>query len=114
MGCPDNADCNPVFGGFLKQVFYGARSFKRYITNPTEFYYQGWGRTANVMYNPNAACGTKPVYIENKATFALYTYTPYTPNAAALANLYGSGDSCSAYGNRNFWTLFTDWFGPTH
>jgi uncharacterized protein Veg len=43
----------------------------------------------------------------------LYKYTPYTPNAAALNNLYGLGDNCSAYGNRNFWRYFTDWFGST-
>ena len=36
---------------------------------------------------------------------------PYRPNAAALANLYGTGDACSAYGNRNFWRYFNDWFG---
>lgn len=114
MGCPDTADCNPEYGGFLKQVYYGARSFKYYVANPTRYSYQGWGRTANVLYNPNANCGTRSIYIENSATFALYTYTPYTPNSAALSNLYGTGDSCSAYGNRNFWRLFTDWFGATH
>jgi hypothetical protein len=31
-----------------------------------------------------------------------------------LANLYGTGDSCSAYGNRNFWRIFRDWFGSTY
>jgi hypothetical protein len=67
----------------------------------------------NVRYNPNAACGTSPVYIQNQATVNLYNYTPYQPNAAALAAGYGTGDSCSAYGNRNFWNFFTDWFGPT-
>ena len=46
-------------------------------------------------------CGTSSVYIQNQATAGLYNYTPYQPNAAALANLYGTGDSCSAYGNRN-------------
>ena len=49
--------------------------------------------------------------LANAATAALYYYTPYQPNAAALANLYGTGDSCSAYGNRNFWRLYRDWFG---
>src|SRR5690606_20979087 len=48
---------------------------------------------------------------KNEATAALYNYTPYTPNAAALANLYTTGDSCSSYGNRNFWAFYTDWFG---
>ncbi|MFZ1523014.1 MAG: hypothetical protein WAS94_03260, partial [Candidatus Saccharimonadales bacterium] len=39
--------------------------------------------------------------------------TPYRPNQAALNNLYGTGDGCSAYGNRNFWRFYTDWFGST-
>ena len=49
--------------------------------------------------------------LKSQATANLYYYTPYTPNDAALKNLYGSGDSCSAYGNRNFWRFFHDWFG---
>ena len=53
------------------------------------------------------------MYIQNQATAGLYLYTPYRPNAAALANLYGTGDGCSSYGNRNFWRMFTDWFGST-
>jgi uncharacterized protein with LGFP repeats len=36
------------------------------------------------------------------------------PNAASLAAGRGTGDSCSSYGNRNFWGYFTDWFGSTH
>ncbi|MEY4398046.1 MAG: hypothetical protein RLZ53_622, partial [Actinomycetota bacterium] len=35
----------------------------------------------------------------------------YTPNTAALNNLWGTGDGCSAYGNRNFWRTFWTWFG---
>ena len=53
------------------------------------------------------------MFVRNQATHALYVYTPYTPNKAALKSLYGTGDSCSAYGNRNFWRLFIDWFGVT-
>ncbi|AWB95914.1 hypothetical protein DCE93_09765 [Agromyces badenianii] len=72
------------------------------------------GEVNAVRYHPNAACGTKDVRVQNKATAALYYYTPYTPNAAALNNLYGTGDACSAYGNRNFWRMYNDWFGsPT-
>ena len=69
--------------------------------------------TNNVRYNPNASCGSSPVYIANQATAGLYNYTPYQPNAAALAAGAGSGDYCSAYGNRNFWIYFTNWFGST-
>jgi hypothetical protein len=50
------------------------------------------------------------VFIENQATANLYIYTPYTPNSAALAAGYGSAP-CGAYGNRNFFLYFSDWFG---
>ena len=56
---------------------------------------------------------SSPVYIQNQATANLYYYTPYQPNAAALRAGYGEGDGCSAYGNRNFYQYFTDWFGST-
>ena len=55
----------------------------------------------------------RPVFIQNQATANLYYYTPYQPNAAALRAGYGEGDGCSAYGNRNFYQYFTDWFGAT-
>src|SRR5690606_17254112 len=69
------------------------------------------GQVNNVLYHPKAACGSAPVFIANQATAGLYNYTPYQPNTAALNNLYGTGDSCSSYGNRNFWRLYWDWFG---
>lgn len=52
----------------------------------------------SIRWNQNAACGSSVVNIENRATQALYNYTPYQPNAAALAAGYGTGDGCSAYG----------------
>lgn len=117
--CPDSANggCDPAYSGVGNQVYWAAWQWKRY-GNPsgTSNYFTWFGPGANraIQYNPSAACGTKTVYVTNKATAALYYYTPYTPNTAALDNLYGSGDSCSAYGNRNFWRLYSDWFGsPT-
>jgi uncharacterized protein with LGFP repeats len=83
------------------------------------------GRTYAISYYPmvanaygdntgNQRCGTRTVTIANAATAGLYNYTPYVPNAAALQAGYGTGDSCSSYGNRNFWAYMTDWFGgPT-
>ena len=111
-GCPDTAACDAAYYGFFNQVWMAALQFKRYAANPT-----GWnhiaGRENHIRYSPNAACGSSPVFIQNQATAGLYNYTPYQPNAAALNNLYGTGDGCSAYGNRNFWRLYTDWFGST-
>ncbi|WP_197462659.1 hypothetical protein [Microbacterium sp. T32] len=113
QGCPDTAPCDSATQGFFYQVYYAARQFEVYRLNPTWWGYQS-GRWNNILYHPYNNCGTQRVFIENAATAALYIYTPYVPNAAALNNLYGTGDSCSAYGNRNFWRIYTDWFGSTH
>jgi hypothetical protein len=113
FSCPDTAPCDPAYAGFFYQVYHAARQFQNYAADPTRWNYQA-GRVNNILYHPNAACGTAPVYIQNKATAGLYIYTPYQPNTAALGNLYGTGNGCSSYGNRNFWRIFSDWFGsPT-
>lgn len=111
-GCPDTAPCDAEYYGFFNQVYNAARQTKRYIAQPQMFNFAA-GRTSFVGYNPSSSCGGTNVAIQNGATAALYNYTPYQPNPAALANLYGTGDGCSAYGNRNFWRMFNDWFGPT-
>ena len=113
MACSDSSPCDPAYAGFFYQVYFAARQFQRYAASPTRYNYQA-GRVNNILFHPNAACGTSPVNIQNQATAGLYNYTPYQPNAAALANLYGTGNSCSSYGNRNFWRYYWDWFGdPT-
>lgn len=112
QGCPDDAACNPAYVGFFYQIYGAARQMQVYMEG-RYFTWYAPGKTWNILYNPNRACGSAPVYVANKATAALYYYTPYQPNAAALRAGYGSGDSCSSYGNRNFYNLFTDWFGPT-
>ncbi|UFS57753.1 carbohydrate binding domain-containing protein [Subtercola endophyticus] len=113
FGCPDTAACDSTYYGFFNQVYAAAAQFQSYTKNSTSWSYQP-GRNNNILYNPSTSCGSSSVFIQNQATANLYIYTPYQPNAAALANLYGSGDACSAYGNRNFWVLFNTWFGdPT-
>jgi len=112
FGCPDTAPCDAQYYGLFNQLYQAARQYQRYAASPNSYGYRA-GRTNTIYWHPNAACGTSQVYIENQATAGLYNYTPYRPNAAALANLTGTGDACSSYGNRNFWRLFTDWFGST-
>lgn len=111
--CPDTAPCDSGYSGFFKQVYYGAERFKVYAANPDSFNYKA-RRNNTILWHPNNACGTSNVFIENQATASLYIYTPYRPNQAALNNLYGTGDGCSSYGNRNFWRMFNDWFGTTY
>ncbi|WP_092556530.1 hypothetical protein [Herbiconiux ginsengi] len=118
FACPDTAPCDAEYYGFYNQVYKAAWQYKRYTNPPGTSAFFTWypvGQTSNVRYHPNAACGSSPVVIQNKATAGLYYYTPYQPNAVALSNLYGGqSDGCSSYGNRNFWRLYWDWFGsPT-
>lgn len=133
FACPDTADCDPAYAGLFQQLYNAGKQFKIYQAHPThpDFNYRA-GRSQRIYYQTNlggfinptgnandpsrsgqSACGYSNIYIENQATAALYIYTPYQPNQAALANLRGTGDACSAYGNRNFWRLFNDWFGST-
>lgn len=112
--CPDTAPCDPQYAGFYNQVMNAAKRIQTYKTYPKSYRHQPFSWNSQVYYNPNLnGCGWSSVYIEGYATAGLYNYTPYQPNKAALDNLYGSGDSCSAYGNRNFWRIFNDWFGST-
>ncbi|MBQ3358025.1 MAG: hypothetical protein IJG47_03895 [Microbacterium sp.] len=112
QGCPDTAPCDPNYIGFFHQIYGAARQMQIYMEGRW-FQWYAPGKTWNILYNPTASCGSSPVYVANKATSALYYYTPYQPNAAALRAGYGTGDGCSAYGNRNFYNYFTDWFGST-
>jgi putative cell wall-binding protein len=110
-GCPDNNGgvCDANFYGLYNQLYKAAWQFKRYSTpDPWGNYQPG---TEYIQYHPDSACGTQKVVVQNNATAALYNYTPYVPNAAALANLRTTGDGCSSYGNRNFWVFYNDWFG---
>lgn len=112
-GCPDTSACDSTYYGFFNQVFAAGRQLTWYGNPEGSFTSIRVGQVNAIRYHPNAACGTKDVLVRNRATAALYYYTPYTPNAAALANLGGIGDGCSAYGNRNFWVFYNNWFGPT-
>ncbi|SFD94559.1 hypothetical protein [Blastococcus tunisiensis] len=109
-GCPDTAPCDAQYYGFQNQVYMAAWQMQKYAKNPQNYAYKA-GRTNNIYWHPNLACGAAPVYIQNQATAGLYNYTPYQPNSAALGN--GGNTSCSSYGNRNFWMYFTDWFIST-
>ena len=116
--CPDTgpnstADCDPSAAGLVNQAVGVATQFARYRTDPDRYPYRA-GRTATIPFNvPGSGCGGAPVTIANTATAALYNYTPYQPNQAAITNYPGSGDRCSSYGNRNFFYLFQQYFGPT-
>ena len=112
-GCPDTAECNTKYYGFFQQVYWAARAFNSYFAFPATFRFQP-NKTATISYSPKSGCESAKILLQNRATAALYNYTPYTPNAASLANPFETGDECSSYGNRNFSLYFSLWFGdPT-
>lgn len=106
-GCPDTAACSEKYYGFKNQIRNAAYLFRIVMDGNSSYYPIG---NNYVQYNPNAGCGGSVINIRNLATSALYRYTPYQPNAGALAAGYGTAP-CGAYGNRNFYAYFEDWFG---
>ena len=119
FGCPDHTGgtCSSTYYGFFNQVYSAARQFKIYKAFPDDFNFGPGVRTIATNPNPKVGkmvCEASAVTIVNYATAGLYNYTPYQPNAEALSNLWGLGDDCSSYGNRNFWRDYNNWFGsPT-
>lgn len=113
-GCPDTAPCDSQYYGFSNQVRWAAKMYQAIGDNDPNWYSPYIKGSNFIYYHPNTGgCGGTNVNVTNWSTASLYSYTPYQPNAAALNNLYGTGDGCSAYGNRNFWRLFNEWFGST-
>ena len=105
FGCPDTAACSSKYYGLNNQIRNAAALFRTVLDGGWTNYPLG---NNYVQYNPNGACGGSVVNIRNRATSALYRYTPYQPNSATLG---GWSDGCNAYGNLNFYKLFEDWFG---
>ncbi len=110
FGCPDTAACDSQYFGLENQIRNAANLFRTVLSGGWSNYPVG---QTYVQYHPNTSCGGSVVNIQNRTTSALYRYTPYQPNQSVLNAGYGLGDACGAYGNRNTWGLFTDWFGST-
>ncbi|MDB5183464.1 MAG: hypothetical protein JWO07_145 [Candidatus Saccharibacteria bacterium] len=112
-GCPDSAPCDSQYYGLTNQLDWSAKMF-RAILNQSSTWYSPYTVGNNfIRWSPDSSCGGTTVNIANLTTAALYDYTPYQPNQAALNAGLGTGDGCSAYGNRNFYIYFTSWFGDT-
>ncbi|MHA6667339.1 LGFP repeat-containing protein [Homoserinimonas sp. A447] len=108
-GCPDTAACNETHYGLGNQLYMASLQFRFYQQRFNNFRYQVGSEY--VAYSTDPACGGSTLNIQSWATAALYNYTPYQPNAAAIAAYPGTAP-CGSYGNRNFWFFYTDWFGP--
>lgn len=113
--CEDFADCDPAYAGIVHQIYHGAMRLQEYGDPARGYRYQAGG-TYDVQYSPYTFCGYGTVTIANRATAALYNYTPFTPTQATLDAGAAAvpDDVCASYGNRNFFRNFTLWFGsPT-
>lgn len=92
-GCPDALACNPYFKGFGKQVNSAALQFRWYMLNPNSYNFkEGKTYTFKNQYGTINTANVE-VTIENKATAALYNYTPHVYN-----------------GNYNFWIIWNRYF----
>lgn len=113
--CPDSTPgvCDARYTGFTNQINRAASMFNRIMTYDPTWYSPYQVGVNYVGFHPTSSCGGTNVTIANRATAALYDYTPYQPNAASLAAGYGEGNGCSSYGNRNFWLFFNNWFGSS-
>ncbi|MDO8425622.1 MAG: hypothetical protein Q7T01_03880 [bacterium] len=95
-GCPDSSGCNPRFQGFGKQVRGAALQFQGYLEDLT-----AKGETI-ARWAVGRTKTTPDGYIvtpENKATAALYSYTPWR------------GGPTGVGGNYSFVRLYAEWFG---
>ena len=113
--CPDFQECEEQFAGFAAQVYHGASRLQEYGDPALGYRYQAGG-TYDIQYSPYPFCGYGEVRIFNRATAALYNYTPFTPTQATLDAGAAAvpDDVCATYGNRNFYRTFSLWFGsPT-
>ncbi|MBK5239021.1 MAG: hypothetical protein JJE28_07945, partial [Actinomycetales bacterium] len=80
FNCPDTAPCSAASAGFFRQLYSAARQLQVYGTGSLTWY--PVGAVSNILWNvATTECGSSPVLIQNRATAALYYYTPYQPNA---------------------------------
>jgi len=88
-GCPDGGGCNDRWEGFGKQVNSASLQFFDYMKNPHHYTYRA-GNTYTISNTGKPEMEVTPL---NKATAALYNYTPHVYN-----------------GNYNFYKLWMRYF----
>ena len=119
-GCPDNWVCNPYYKGFGKQVNSASLQFLAYI-NEQDHYNFKMGQTYIVNNTPTPYCTasnqTMAVTPVNKATAALYNYTPHVFNGnynvfllwqryfPKVVKLYPDGSLLQAPGSPDVWLI---------
>lgn len=119
-GCPDSVACNPYYKGFGKQINSASLQFLAYINEQYRYSYK-MGQTY-IFTNPygDISTATMSVTPQNKATAALYNYTPhvfngnynffklwkkYFPSSVATRTLYPDGTILKAENSKIVWLI---------
>jgi PAS domain-containing protein len=109
-GCPDGAACSERWRGFGKQVNSASLQFYEYMMNPHKFPYQP-GKTYTVT---NTGRPDSVITPANRATAALYSYTPHVYNGnynffkiwtRYFTRAYPSGSLLQAQGESGVWLI---------
>ena len=92
-GCPDGDSCNTRWQGFWKQINSASLQFRDYIDNPQLYTYKAGNSYS--FTNPYSSTPKEPTIVipANRATAALYNYTPHVYN-----------------GNYNFYKIWQRYF----
>ena len=111
--CPDTAPCNSSAAGFYKQVIGAAWQFRKI---------PGLHRRLLVHHRrkPDSLPPGRQLWPpsgryrkqSDNRPLSLHSLRSQ-PGIAWTTFVATGGDACSSYGNRNFWSYFTRWFGPT-
>lgn len=56
LSCPDDANCDPEYAGFFKQVYGAAKRYQYYVQHEDRYGYHA-GTLNYIQYNPDASCG---------------------------------------------------------
>lgn len=116
-GCPDGWVCNPYYKGFGKQVNSAALQFLAYINEQDRYTYKA-GQTYTFT-NPYGTISNEPMTVTpaNKATAALYNYTPHVFNGnynvyklwnryfPKTVKLYPDGSILQVKGDPGIWLI---------
>ncbi|MFA5130960.1 MAG: hypothetical protein WC467_00890 [Patescibacteria group bacterium] len=119
-GCPDGWVCNPYYKGFGKQVNSASLQFLAYINEQERYNYKA-GQTYTIANTLDPYCTTTNqtmvVTPVNKATAALYNYTPHVFNGnynvyllwnryfPRSAKLYPDGSILQVKGDPGIWLI---------
>lgn len=116
-GCPDGWVCNPYYKGFGKQVNSAALQFLAYMNEQSRYSYKA-GETYTFT-NPYGTISQEKMTVTpaNKATAALYNYTPHVFNGnynvyklwnryfPKTTKLYPDGSILQVKGDPGIWLI---------